>query len=151
VAEPFSLGSPLWLAIVAVMLVVVIVLFLRGGRRVFSRDASERFEVTEIPPDVAGAREFIVRDDQTGSRMQFVVLGEHARIVLVHVPARHLGTGVEAEMFQAAVGTTSAFIDGAPESWTWPPVDGSAAAEIAAYARTVPELAIYDAQGNRYW
>ncbi|GHD52287.1 hypothetical protein D9V29_06900 [Mycetocola manganoxydans] len=140
----FEGGSWIWGIALIAMLVVVIALFGRRLKGAFSAEGSARFDTTEIPPDDPETREFIVRDDQTGSRMQFVTLHEQGRVVSIVVPQKHLRKGVEVDLFEAVVPT-------APQvrRWSWPQTtpDGYAALQII--ARRMPDLEFIDAQGNR--
>ncbi|MET0843222.1 MAG: hypothetical protein ABWY23_05200 [Mycetocola sp.] len=137
-------GGWLWGVAIAAMLVVVIVLFGRRMKGAFSAEGSARFDTTEIPPDDPESREFIVRDDKTGSRIQFATLHEQGRVLGIVVPAKHLRTGVEVDLFEAA-------LPSAPQvsTWHWPQTtpDGYAALQII--ARRMPDTTFLDAKGNR--
>jgi hypothetical protein len=140
----FENGGWIWGIAVVAMLVVVIALFGRQLKRVFSAEGSARFDTTEIPPDDPETREFIVRDDQTGSRLQFVTLHEQGRVVSIVVPTKHLRTGVEVDLFEAALPSAPQVL-----RWTWPQTtpDGYAALQII--ARRMPQLEFVDGSGNR--
>ena len=130
------------LAVAAI--IVVLALFGRRLGGAFSSSSAGRFDTTEIPPLDPETREFIVRDDQTGSRLQFVTLHTRGRVVEVVVPPKHLRTGVEVDLFEAA-------LPSAPQVsvWSWPPTtpDGYAALQII--ARRMPEVTFLDANGTR--
>ncbi|MBG6239201.1 hypothetical protein IWX78_002180 [Mycetocola sp. CAN_C7] len=134
----------IWGIAIVAMLVTVIILFGRRMKGAFSAEGSARFDTTEIPPDDPESREFIVRDDETGSRIQFATLHEHGTVLTIVVPAKHLRKGVEVDLFEAA-------LPSAPQvrTWTWPQTtpDGYAALQII--ARRMPDIAFLDAQGNR--
>ncbi|MET1051409.1 MAG: hypothetical protein ABWX65_02100 [Mycetocola sp.] len=134
----------IWGFAIVAMLVVVIVLFGRRLKGLFSAEGSARFDTTEIPPDDPESREFIVRDDETGSRIQFSTLHEKGTVVGIVVPPKHLRKGVEVDLFEAA-------LPSAPQvsTWTWPQTtpDGYAALQII--ARRMPDITFMDAQGNR--
>lgn len=137
-------GGWIWGIAIAAMLIIVLVLFGRRMKGAFSAEGSARFDTTEIPPDDPESREFIVRDDKTGSRIQFATIHEHGRVLGIVVPAKHLRTGVEVDLFEAA-------LPSAPQvsTWTWPQTtpDGFAALQII--ARRMPDITFLDAQGNR--
>lgn len=137
-------GGWIWGIAIAAMLIVVIALFGRRMKGAFSAEGSARFDTTEIPPDDPESREFIVRDDQTGSRIQFATIHENGRILGIVVPTKHLRTGVEVDLFEAA-------LPSAPQvsTWTWPQTtpDGYAALQII--ARRMPDVTFLDANGNR--
>ncbi|MET4638858.1 hypothetical protein [Mycetocola sp. 2940] len=137
-------GQWIWGIAIVAMLVVVLALFGRQIKGAFSGSGSARFDTTEIPPDDPETREFIVRDDQTGSRLQFVTLHEQGRVVGFVVPPKHLRTGVEVDLFEAALPSAPQVI-----RWTWPQTtpDGYAALQII--ARRMPQLEFVDAKGNR--
>ena len=134
----------IWGIAIVAMLVVVIVLFGRRLKGLFSAEGSARFDTTEIPPDDPESREFIVRDDETGSRIQFATLHEKGTVMGIVVPAKHLRKGVEVDLFEAA-------LPSAPQvsTWSWPQTapDGYAALQII--ARRMPDITFLDAQGNR--
>lgn len=127
-----------------VAIIVVLALFGRRLGGAFSSSSADRFETTEIPPLDPETREFIVRDDQTGSRLQFVTLHTRGRVVEVVVPAKHRRTGVEVDLFEAALPSAPSVTD-----WTWPPTtpDGYAALQII--ARRMPDVTFLDANGTR--
>jgi hypothetical protein len=134
----------IWGIAIIAMLVVVIALFGKQIKGAFSADGSRRFDTTEIPPDDPETREFIVRDDQTGSRLQFMTLHEQGWVVSMVVPPKHLRTGVEVDLFEAALPSAPQVV-----RWTWPQTtpDGYAALQII--ARRMPQLEFVDAGGNR--
>ena len=140
----FDNGGWIWGIAIAAMLVVVIALFGRQIKGAFSAEGSARYDTTEIPPDDPETREFIVRDDGTGSRLQFVTLHEQGRVVGFVVPQKHLRTGVEVDLFEAALPSAPQVV-----RWTWPQTtpDGYAALQII--ARRMPQLEFIDAGGNR--
>ena len=140
----FDNGGWIWGIAIAAMLVVVIALFGRQIKGAFSAEGSARYDTTEIPPDDPETREFIVRDDRTGSRLQFVTLHEQGRVVGFVVPQKHLRTGVEVDLFEAALPSAPQVV-----RWTWPQTtpDGYAALQII--ARRMPQLEFIDAGGNR--
>ena len=137
-------GQWIWGIVIIAMLVVVLVLFGRQIKAAFSGSGAARFDTTEIPPDDPETREFIVRDDGTGSRLQFVTLHEQGRVVSFVVPQKHLRTGVEVDLFEAALPSAPQVV-----RWTWPQTtpDGYAALQII--ARRMPQLEFFDARGNR--
>ncbi|MFU8946239.1 hypothetical protein ACLRGF_05840 [Mycetocola zhadangensis] len=127
-----------------VAIIVVLALFGRRLGSAFSSSGSERFDTTEIPPLDPETREFIVRDDHTGSRLQFVTLHSRGRVVEIVVPPKHRRTGVEVDLFEAALPSAPHVTD-----WTWPPTtpDGYAALQII--ARRMPDVTFLDANGTR--
>jgi hypothetical protein len=137
-------GQWIWGIAIIAMLIVVIALFGRQIKGAFAANGSARFDTTEIPPDDPESREFIVRDDHTGSRLQFVTLHEHGQVVSIVVPQKHLRTGVEVDLFEAALPSAPQVV-----RWTWPQTtpDGYAALQII--ARRMPQLEFVDAKGNR--
>ncbi|RWZ64601.1 hypothetical protein ELQ92_07565 [Labedella populi] len=137
-------GQTMWFLFIALMLVILLALFGRSLWRSFSSGASARFDVTEIPADLPGSREFIVRDDKTGALLQFLTIQGHGRIVSVEVPARHRGTGTELELFEASL---SAVPDIA--WWTWPPTTPEGSVALRQLAQRRPELTFWDASGAR--
>ncbi|MCP2030201.1 hypothetical protein L1277_000265 [Okibacterium sp. HSC-33S16] len=136
-----------WIFGIFVIVAIIVVLALFGRRlgNVFSGPGAQaRFETTEIPPLDPETREFIVRDDHTGSRLQFATLHTRGRVVEVVVPPKHRRKGVEVDLFEAA-------LPSAPnvDHWTWPPTtpDGYAALQII--ARRMPDVTFLDANGTR--
>jgi hypothetical protein len=137
-------GGPwIWGVAIVGLVLVVILLNARRAKSAFARPY-ERYDTTEIPPDTPGTREFIVRDDATGARLQFVASGPSARIALVVVPPKHLGTGVEAGLFRAALPTAQGV-----DAWTWPPLNTDGYSMLLDLAHEFPHLAFYDAEGVR--
>ncbi|MFZ4893818.1 hypothetical protein ACL9RL_05145 [Plantibacter sp. Mn2098] len=135
-------GGPwLWGIAIVALLAVVIVMQARRAKSVVGRPY-DRFDTTEIPPDTLGTREFIVRDDATGARLQFTTMGSTGHIVEVVVPHKHLGTGVEAALFEAALPSAEQVT-----SWTWPALNADGYAMVQNLARTMPHLALFDANG----
>ncbi|GAB3615459.1 hypothetical protein GCM10027416_00160 [Okibacterium endophyticum] len=149
-SDALSLGSPLWLGIVAVMLIVMIGLFVVRSRSLFGESGRRRFDTTEIPADVAGAREYIVRDDRTGASLQFSTLEGHGRVLRLDVPRRHEQKDVELELFAVALRVTVEREGGACRIWTWPAVGPALATRIGAFARSRPDLELYDHLGVLY-
>ena len=135
-----------WIFGIFAVVAVIVVLALFGKRlgSAFSSSSANRFDTTEIPPLDPETREFIVRDDQTGSRLQFVTLHSRGRVVEVVVPTKHRRTGVEVDLFEAALPSAPSVTD-----WTWPPTtpDGYAALQII--ARRMPDVTFLDANGTR--
>ncbi len=140
-----SIPGGQWIFGIFAIVAIIVVLALFGKRlgNVFSSSESERFDTTEIPPLDPETREFIVRDDQTGSRMRFATLHAHGRVLEIVVPPKHLRKGVEVDLFEAALPSALQVTD-----WVWPPTtpDGYAALQII--ARRMPELSFRDAHGN---
>lgn len=137
-------GQTVWFLFIALMLAILVALFGRSLWRSFSKEGSARFDITEIPADLPGSREFIVRDDKTGSLLQFLTVQGHGRIVSVEVPGRHRGTGVELELFEAGISAV-------PEIawWTWPPTTPEGSVALVELAHRRPELTFWDASGAR--
>jgi hypothetical protein len=135
-----------WIFGIFAVVAIVVVLALFGKRlgSAFSSSSAHRFDTTEIPPLDPETREFIVRDDHTGSRLQFVTLHARGRVVDVVVPPKHRRTGVEVDLFEAALPSAPQVTD-----WTWPPTtpDGYVALQII--ARRMPDVTFLDANGQR--
>ncbi|RLP77549.1 hypothetical protein D9V32_03660 [Mycetocola tolaasinivorans] len=146
-----TIGLILGIAIVA----VVLVLFLRRSRSVFAERGTEgtvterggvadanRFDIVQIPADEAGAREYILRDDKTGARIQVMTVFTRARVVQVVIPKKHLGQGVEFELFQAVAANLPDV-----ENWTWPQMTVEGRDALARYVRENPGVVFYDSNG----
>lgn len=140
----------------AIIIVVVLVLFLRRGRSVFAKNTAPegdptatggpadaaRFELTQIPADEPGTREYILRDDATGSRIQVQTVYTRSRVVQIVIPKKHLGAGVEFVLYEAL----SARIPDI-ESWIWPPMTPTGREALAGYVRSHPGTTFIDADG----
>ncbi|AWB87026.1 hypothetical protein [Mycetocola zhujimingii] len=141
-----SIPGGQWIFGIFAIVAIIVVLALFGKRLggAFSTKEADRFETTEIPPDDPETREFIVRDDQTGSRLQFVSLHTRGRVVEIVVPAKHRRTGVEVDLFEAA-------LPSAPNvtTWTWPPTTPDGYAALLIIARRMPDVTFLDAHGSR--
>jgi hypothetical protein len=137
-------GGPwLWGIAIVGLLALVVILQIRRAKTTIGRPY-DRFDTTEIPPDALGTREFIVRDDATGSRLQFTTMGSTGHVVEVVVRAKHHGTGVEAALFEAALPSAPAVT-----SWTWPALNADGYAMVQGLARTMPHLEFFDSNGMR--
>ncbi|MGK9147567.1 hypothetical protein KXS11_08095 [Plantibacter flavus] len=135
-------GGPwIWGIAIVGLVLVVIIMNARRAKSAFGKPY-ERYEVTEIPPETPGTRDFIVRDDGTGARLQFVVSGPSARIEMVVVPPKHLGTGAEAGLFRAALPAAPGV-----DAWTWPPLNADGYTMLLELAHEFPHLAFYDSDG----
>lgn len=105
---------------------------------------ARRFELTEIPPDIPGEREYILRDDETGSRVEVATVFERGRITKMVVRPKYLGQNVEFALFEAV----SALLPDV-RTWAWPPMTGSGRDALVTYARSHPEHTFTDYDGNR--
>ncbi|UCR88903.1 hypothetical protein [Mycetocola spongiae] len=146
-----SLGILLSILIV----IVVLILFLRRGRKAFEKPGVEgtvtaqgaaadatRFDIVQIPADEPGAREYILRDDKTGSRIQVETVFTRARVVQVVIPRKHLGQQVEFDLYRAVAAHLPDI-----ENWTWPPMTATGRDALVDYVRNNPGTTFYDSNG----
>jgi hypothetical protein len=130
--------------VVMSMIAVVLFFFARSYRQSTAAGANRRFDTVEIPPDIPGSREFIVRDDKTGSSFQFIVLHDYARITRVLVPKRHEGAGAERDMFVEALKRS-----GGVQNWAWPVSTAEGQEFLVRLSHEFPQLRFVDGYGNR--
>lgn len=104
---------------------------------------ARRFDITEIPPNVPGEREFIIRDDETGSRVEVAAVFERGRISLMAIRPKYLGQGVEFALFEAAAALLPQIT-----VWAWPPMTGAGRDALVGYARSHPGVRFTEYDGS---
>lgn len=104
---------------------------------------ARRFDITEIPPNVPGEREFIIRDDETGSRVEVAAVFERGRISLMAIRPKYLGQGVEFALFEAAAALLPQIT-----VWAWPPMTGAGREALVGYARSHPAVRFTEYDGS---